>query len=71
MKHIFDLWPSVPEFAADVGIPDGTAYQMRQRGSISPSHWGGMMDAAQRRDIALTFAELSAAYAAAKAKRTA
>ncbi|AXV15089.1 hypothetical protein CYG48_04870 [Neorhizobium sp. SOG26] len=41
MTHaeIINKWPSLSDFADDLGIQYGTAKAMRRRGSIPPEHW--------------------------------
>lgn len=54
MDHVavFNLWPSLGTFAADLGIAYGTAKAMRRRGKIPAEYWVAVVTAAQMRDIA-------------------
>jgi hypothetical protein len=48
-KEIMAKWPSLDEFAADLGIKFLTAKQMRYRDSIGSHHWRDLVAAAERR----------------------
>lgn len=70
MSHasIIDMWPSLAEFAADLGVPYGTAKAMRRRASIPANHWAAVVKKAQERDIAsVTLEALAEAKASAAA----
>jgi hypothetical protein len=66
MTHaeMIDRWPSLTDFAADLGVEYGTAKQMRRRDSIAARYWLGMEQAAKRRGIegvtVITLAEAEA-----------
>lgn len=51
-RDIIALWPSLTAYAADVGIPYGTAKQQRRRNSISPDHWPAVVAKAAERGLA-------------------
>lgn len=53
MTHtdLINLWPSLSDFASDLGVQYGTAKAMRRRNSIPPIHWGVMIDKAKARRI--------------------
>jgi hypothetical protein len=50
-RDIVDAWPSLEEFAADLGIKFNTARGMRQRSSIYWTYWDDVTAAAKRRKI--------------------
>lgn len=54
MTHvqIINLWPSLSDFASDIGVQYGTAKAMRRRGSVPPEHWLCMTVKAAERGIA-------------------
>lgn len=53
MTHvqIINLWPSLSDFASDIGVQYGTAKAMRRRGSIPSEHWLCMTAKAAERGI--------------------
>ncbi|HKY71633.1 MAG TPA: hypothetical protein VJL88_06915 [Nitrospira sp.] len=57
-------WPSLAEFAEDIGVSYGTAKAMRRRGSVPSEYWVVMVSKAAEREIAgVTFAALAEAVA--------
>lgn len=50
-KDIINLWPSLRDFANDIGVAYGTAKAMRRRGSIPAKYWAAMIDHASTRKI--------------------
>lgn len=62
-RSIIDLWPSLSDFAADIGVRYGTAQVMRFRGQLRPRYWQAVVAAAQRRKLPVTY-EMLAAIAA-------
>jgi hypothetical protein len=50
-RDIIAQWPSLGDFAADLGVSYNTAKQMRFRNSIAPFHWPALVEAAERRGI--------------------
>lgn len=50
-SQIIAKWPSLSEFARDLGVPYGTAKAMRRRGSIPPAYWAAVVSKAALRDI--------------------
>jgi len=50
-QQLIDAWPSLSDFASDLGVPYGTAKQMRRRDSIASGHWAKVVGAAARREI--------------------
>jgi hypothetical protein len=68
MSHtsIIDLWPSLADFASDLGVPYGTAKAMRRRGSIPSSYWAALVRKAVARQIkGVSLEALAVAKAAA------
>lgn len=64
-QDIINGWPSLADFASDIGVEENTAKQMRTRNSVNPVHWPSMIDGAKRRKIVgVTFEALTSAYAA-------
>lgn len=54
MAHaqIINLWPTIADFATDIGVGYEAAKAMRRRGSIPPGYWVRTVDAAARRGFA-------------------
>lgn len=54
MTHtdLINLWPSLAEFALDLGVEYGTAKAMRRRSSIPSEYWITMVRSAEGREIA-------------------
>lgn len=46
---IIDRWPSIREYADDIGVPYVTAQVMRYRTNIHVRHWDAVVDAAAAR----------------------
>lgn len=53
MTHaeIIKKWPTLSDFADDLGVQYGTAKAMRRRGSIPPEHWLTVISKACDREI--------------------
>lgn len=51
ISGLIDHWPTIGEFAAEVGCGYEAARQMRRRESIAPEHWQNVIAAAERRGI--------------------
>lgn len=53
MSHaeLINLWPSLSDFADDIGVPYMTAKGMRRRGSVPAGYWLAMEEAASARGI--------------------
>lgn len=51
-SDIIDRWPSLQDFASDIGVKYGTAQVMRYRNSISPRRWNAVVSAAHQRGMA-------------------
>lgn len=61
-RDIINQWPSLADFAADIGVEENTAKQMRTRNSVNARYWIPMVSAARRRRIKVTMDVLAAAY---------
>jgi len=48
-ESVIDKWPSVADFARDIGVPYQTARFMKVRNSIHPRHWRKVVQAAKSR----------------------
>ncbi len=48
-RDVIDKWPSLRDFAADIGVQYVTAQVMRWRGSINADHWDAVVQAAKQR----------------------
>jgi hypothetical protein len=70
-RDIIGCWPSIAAFAADIGVPYGTAKKMSQRGSIGSEHWINVTENARKRDIRGITVELLARIATAQSARRA
>ena len=58
-RDILNEWPTLADFAADVGVSENTAKQMRTRNSVNAKYWLAMIAAAPGRGIDLTFEQLA------------
>lgn len=64
MKHtpLISRWPTLADFASDLGVAYGTAKAMRRRGSIPPEYWMRAVSKASERGIdGVTLEALAAA----------
>ena len=50
-KEIIKAWPSMRDFAADIGVSENTARAMRFRNSIRGVYWDRVVAGAQKRGI--------------------
>lgn len=50
-RDIIDAWPTLQDYAADLGVRFNTARGMRQRSSIHWRYWDDVAEAAKRRKI--------------------
>lgn len=48
-RNIIELWPSIGDFADDIGVKYVTAQVMKHRDSIDADHWVAVVEAAKRR----------------------
>ncbi|NTF54388.1 hypothetical protein G6L12_05700 [Agrobacterium rhizogenes] len=51
ISALIDEWPTITEFAAEVGCGYEAARQMRRRQSIAPEHWANVVAAAKVKEI--------------------
>ncbi len=58
-SDVIALWPSLADFAAEVGVPYGHAKQWRMRDSIPAARWTALVEAAERRGVHLTTERLA------------
>lgn len=66
-SDIIMRWPSLREFAEDLGVPYVTAQVMKHRDSIAAEHWAAVVDGAKSRKIAGVTLELLARIKAERA----
>jgi len=52
ISDLIDRWPTIAEFASDVGCGYEAARQMRRRQRIAPEHWPAVVAACAARSIA-------------------
>lgn len=50
-RDIIDRWPSLKEFAADIGVTYNSANLMRHRSSINARYWDRVVEAAKARNL--------------------
>ncbi|WP_425502149.1 carph-isopro domain-containing protein [Sphingobium jiangsuense] len=56
IDDIFSVWPSAAAMARDIGVPDVTVRQWRNRSrSIPVRYWAAIIDAAKDRGVALSY----------------
>lgn len=48
-RDVIELWPSIGEFAEDIGVKYVTGQLMKHRDSIDADHWVAVVEAAKRR----------------------
>lgn len=51
ISALIDEWPTIAEFAADIGCKYEAARQMRLRESIAPTHFGRVIAATAQKGI--------------------
>lgn len=59
-RDIIGMWPSIGEFAADIGVKYVTAQLMKHRNSIGADHWSAVVEAARKRGYDVVTLELLA-----------
>lgn len=65
ISDLINKWPTIGDFADEVGCGYEAARQMRLRESINPKHWESVVAASQRRKIkGVTFKWLASQRAA-------
>lgn len=52
--EVIDLWPSINEFAAEMGVHINTVRNWHTRGRIPAKYWTGIIECAKRREIRIT-----------------
>jgi hypothetical protein len=57
-KNLIRLWPTVAEFARDLGQQPARVYKWSGRDSIPPQFWREVVRAAEARGIAVTVDDL-------------
>lgn len=69
MTHsdIINLWPSLSQFADDLGVRYGTAKAMRRRGRIPSEYWFRLAQKAEERGMAGATIDVLAAAVALEA----
>lgn len=65
-RDIIEKWPTVGEFAADIGVSENTARAMKRRNSIRGIYWHDIVAAAKRRGFEGVTHETLACAATAK-----
>lgn len=72
MSHtdFIKMWPTLSDFASDLGVQYGTAKAMRRRNSIPPLYWPVMVERARARRLK-GVTERALAMAVAKASAAA
>jgi hypothetical protein len=62
---IIALWPNAEEFGSDLGLKyrGGHARVMKVRRAIPRQHWPKVLEAARKRNLALTERDLETAHA--------
>ena len=66
-KSIINKWPTLTDFANDIGVQYGTAKAMRRRGRIPSGRWARVVAAANDRGISgVTFEKLAKMVATAE-----
>lgn len=56
---IISMWPSVKEFADDIGVPRTHAHTMKARRSIPVRYWPAVVAAAKKRGLSVTYERLA------------
>lgn len=51
ISALIEQWPTITEFAAEVGCGYEAARQMRRRQSIAPEHWANVISASKAKEI--------------------
>ena len=68
VDSIIGLWPSVSEFARDLGLKREThGSVMKSRHSIPVAYWTKLIDAAKARGFDLTYEDLTLAHSPCEA----
>jgi len=51
---LIDAWPTIAEFARDIGVGYEAAKQMRRRGSIAIEHWPSVIASGRGQGLGVT-----------------
>lgn len=51
VRDLIGNWKTIASFAADVGCGYEAARKMRDRNSIAPEHWGGVVRASEKNGL--------------------
>lgn len=51
ISDLISMWPTIAQYADDVGCGYEAARQQRRRESIAPEHWQAVIDASERKGI--------------------
>jgi hypothetical protein len=51
ISELIAKWPTIGDFAHDVGCGYEAARQMRRRESIAPEHWHSVLEASRKRGL--------------------
>lgn len=65
-RDIINAWPTLSDFAAEIGVTYGAAKAMRRRGRIGIEHVDAVVSAAEARGLAGISAELIARLVSAR-----
>ena len=64
IPSIIDMWPSAEVFSDDLGLKwRSHGRTMKLRGAIPKAHWSKVLEAAEKRGLPITEADLIAAHA--------
>jgi hypothetical protein len=66
-SDIIGLWPTLGDFAADLGVRPNTARGWKRRNSIPPNYWRGLIEKARERRVYVTPDHLMAQVAQRRA----
>jgi hypothetical protein len=58
-RTIIRLWPTLAQFAADIGVTERHANVMRFRNSVPPNYWPDVIAGAERRKLKVSYADLA------------
>lgn len=61
MERIFTIWPTIAEFAREIGEKPVTVSLWKQRGSIPGNRDVAIVEAAKKRGVTVTYEELARA----------
>ena len=58
-RDLIKNWPTVAEFAIDIGVKPSTGRAMWLRNSVAVAHWEAVIKAAKKRGVSVTMAQLA------------